>query len=86
MQRARSRLAGHLMEHRLPSLCGKLGLKPVSLQPAKSPLGAQAGMPVFPKSICPLRGVARVIDLRGWNHRARARGKQLHECKCVKRG
>ena len=26
MQRARSPLAGHLMEHRLPSLCGKQGL------------------------------------------------------------
>src|SRR4029077_18678028 len=26
MQRARNRLAGHLMEHRLPSLCAKQGL------------------------------------------------------------
>jgi hypothetical protein len=26
MQRARSRLAGHLMEHKLPSLCGRQAL------------------------------------------------------------
>jgi len=41
MQRARSRLAGHLMEHRLPSLCAKQAFLPVSFAHKNSRLKAR---------------------------------------------
>ena len=73
MQRVRDRLAGHLMEHRLPSLCAKQALSLFHFSRLKARWAHRQACLCSRKAFRPLRGVARVIDFRGWDHRARAR-------------